>query len=277
MPGPMLATGPRISLVDPNSYESEEFRPLALLSQTIIAPPGSDPFTSFDSAVLKVRCMLIPVRFTATPQEKDQLWFFEHGNDIAYPTDGMDYIQLVPSKLWEMSTAFRLYFSKPFVLSSQYLFLPPYEYYHRREVDDPGHTETTVYGLVVQEVVSDDAREFIKVGTWVENIRRSSLISPIISNTIVKQGIGKNSALENESLTVTERVFDSKLGEYGEDKFASKVNFPRKLVDSMLVHGWNTEELQEEVSSMEKAGDKMINCSSLPYFTTAERDIISLV
>ncbi|KAM0491845.1 hypothetical protein ACHAP8_010349 [Fusarium lateritium] len=55
MSGRMIGPSPKISLAHPNSFESKELRSLALLSENIVTPPGSDPFTSFDRTVLRIR------------------------------------------------------------------------------------------------------------------------------------------------------------------------------------------------------------------------------
>ncbi|KAF4465906.1 hypothetical protein FALBO_7243 [Fusarium albosuccineum] len=46
-----------------NSFQSQNCRPLATLAGYIITPPGSDPFVSLDRAILKIRCLPVPVKF----------------------------------------------------------------------------------------------------------------------------------------------------------------------------------------------------------------------
>ncbi|KAH6957419.1 heterokaryon incompatibility protein-domain-containing protein, partial [Fusarium avenaceum] len=61
--GVLWGEGPKISTVAAKIFESDEYQPLALLSQAGVIPPTSDPFSSFERAILKVRCLLLPVTF----------------------------------------------------------------------------------------------------------------------------------------------------------------------------------------------------------------------
>jgi hypothetical protein len=116
----------------------------------------------------------------------------------------------------------------------------------------------------------------------------------MISNTIVNQGVGKSSALSEEALTANERMFDSKLHDYGVDHTASKVRFPFTIVNRAVKQPSDNEGLDEkgsvtsykeiEQKSNGKGGqegpfirDELVECSLLPYFTTAEWSTISLV
>ncbi|CEI63330.1 unnamed protein product [Fusarium venenatum] len=266
MPGRMIKKGPKISLADPNSFKSKEFQPLALLSQIIITPPGSDPFASFDRAILRIRCLLLPVRLTIAPQYEGPQWYFRHDLDFTVPATGINCMELRACEPYiKWGSAFRFHFSKPFISSAQHFLLPLYEYHYRRDLDEPGHKVIMVYGLVVKEAPSDNTREFIRVGTWQDSHHDPSQLSPMISNTIVERGIGRNSALRDDSLIANERLFDSKLGEYAIHNVASKVLLPLS----------NTEELNETFVRKRKT-HKTVECSLLPHFNTAEWDTISL-
>jgi hypothetical protein len=137
----------------------------------------------------------------------------------------------------------------------------------------------------------------MRVGIWRDRLQtddHSSQLSPIISNTIVKRGIGKNIAVNDGSLAENERDFDSKLGEYAADHVDSKVQFPMKVVKMESEHqqqvgGGNeksgipgSEAAEQKVNqAVEEEGpiirDEEVECSLLPHFTTAEWDTITLV
>ncbi|EYB27945.1 hypothetical protein FG05_04633 [Fusarium graminearum] len=205
MSGRMIRRGPKISLAAPNSYQSKELKPLALLSQTIVTPPESDHFASFDRAVLKIRGLLLPVKFTGTPPNTGQPCYFRHEHGVTLLAACLDYMQLRACNQQDGTyTPIRFCFSKTVVFSSQYFLLPLYQYHWARGFDDPGIKATLVYGLVVQEVLNKGSREFIRIGTWNEDFY-SSQLSPVISNTIVKNGVGKVSILRDGNLTFTER------------------------------------------------------------------------
>ncbi|KAL6915450.1 hypothetical protein FSST1_006945 [Fusarium sambucinum] len=268
MSGRMIGPSPKISLAHPNSFESKELRSLALLSENIVTPPGSDPFTSFDRTVLRIRCLLIPVRFTGTPHNKSQTWYFRHELEVTSPVAGLGCMQLRACSPYDKTcAAFRFHFNKPVVFSSGYFLLPLYQCHWGRDLDDSSSRSTLVYGLVVQQVLINSSRQFIRIGTWHEDYRKASQLSPMITNTIVKRGIGKNST-EDERLTTNEQVFDFNIEKYGLRNFASEVQFSRKVVDRLLMG---------EVDLVEKDWDKMVKCSLLPHFTAAEWETISLV
>jgi hypothetical protein len=86
----MCDQGPKISLTDPNSFESHIFQPLALLSESILSPPDANPFTSFDQAILRIRCFLIPVEFEGTVDIKNATYlFWQDHNQVSYPMNIM--------------------------------------------------------------------------------------------------------------------------------------------------------------------------------------------
>ncbi|KAK6713105.1 hypothetical protein SNK05_007559 [Fusarium graminearum] len=277
MSGRMIRRGPKISLTAPNSYQSKELKPLALLSQTIVTPPESDHFASFDRAVLKIRGLLLPVKFTGTPPNTGQPCYFRHEHGVTLLAARLDYMQLRACNQQDGTyTPIRFCFSKTVVFSSKYFLLPLYQYHWARGFDDPGIKATLVYGLVVQEVLNKGSREFIRIGTWNEDFY-SSQLSPVISNTIVKNGVGKVSILRDGNLTFTERTFDSRIGEYGVATSSSKVAFPRIFVDNLLMHGSNTEQVGDNTGSAGSKTYATVQCSLLPHFTTAEWATISLV
>ncbi|KAF5235686.1 hypothetical protein FAUST_6917 [Fusarium austroamericanum] len=276
MSGRMIRRGPKISLTAPNSYQSKELKPLALLSQTIVTPPWSDPFASFDRAVLGIRGLLLPVRFTGTLPNIGKPCYFRHEHDVMSHAAGLDYMQLQACNQNDgMYTPIRFCFSKTVVFSSRYFLLPLYQYHWARGFDDPGIKATLVYGIVVQEVLKEGSREFVRIGAWNEDFY-SSQISPIISNTIVKHGVGTPSALNYESLTADECNFDSKFGKYGAATSSSTVAFPRNYIDKLL-RGSITEQLGGSIGSAGSKTYATVQCSLLPHFTTAEWATISLV
>lgn len=72
----------------------------------------------------------------------------------------------------------------------------------------------------------------------------------MISNTVVKLSVGKNSTCTEGSLTENERVFDSKLGEYVAGHVASKVHFPIKIAKRVMEYRQDIEEVVDEVGTM---------------------------
>ncbi|QGI66487.1 hypothetical protein CEK26_010444 [Fusarium fujikuroi] len=284
----MCGEGPRISTVSPNSFKSDEYQPLALLSQTVVIPPTSDPFSSFERAILKIRCLLLPATFTGIPHRDEQPWFFRHNSDINLISVGLDYFRLQACKPFKNPyVTFRFYFSKPIDMSSRYFLLP---LYIRRSPTRPQQG----YGLVLQKHSGGGHQEFIRVGIWEDDHNYSSQLSPIISNTIVRLGLGKRATFGDESLTENERVFDSKIGDYAAGHVDSKVLFPLKVVKRGVEHQLNDKELddkdgvpgseanaQEVNEAEEEEGasirDEEVECSLLPHFTTAEWGTISLI
>ncbi|RGP81005.1 hypothetical protein FLONG3_794 [Fusarium longipes] len=278
---------PRISIATPNSFESDKYRPVALLSGTVVTPTDSDHFSFFDRAILKIRCLLIPTRFAGIPHRKDQPWFFRHEHDLELRSPGLDCMQLRACEPYDNKyITFRFCFSKQPDFSLQY-YLMPLDFRNRR-------SSLRAYGLVVQEVSQSGSREFTRIGTWSEEQRYASQFLPMIMNTIVKRGFGKDSARDDGSLTDNDRIFDCKLGEYAVDKVSSNIMFPLKVDDNMGIQCCSTQDFDEKESlgnpkdTEQKSGkigggnqlsyrDELVKCSSLPYFTTAEWGTISLV
>ncbi|SCV36387.1 related to tol protein [Fusarium fujikuroi] len=284
----MCGEGPTISTVSPNSFQSELYQLLALLSQAAVIPPKSDPSFSFERAILKIRCLLLPAAFTGTPWRDGQPWFFRHNSDINLISVGLDSFQLQACKPYENPyVTFRFYFSRPIDTSLRYFLLP---LYFRRSLTG----REKGYGLVLQKHSGCGDREFIRVGIWAEDYIYSSQLSPIISNTIVKLGLGKIATFGDESLTENERVFDLKIGEYAAGHVDSKVMFPLKVVKRVVEHQSNAKDLdgkngipgseatvQEVNEAEEEEGpfvhNEEVECSLLPHFTTAKWGTISLV
>ncbi|KAF4948810.1 hypothetical protein FGADI_9367 [Fusarium gaditjirri] len=78
----------------PNSFKSDEYQPLALLSQAVVMPPTSDPFSFFERAILRVRCLLLPVTFARIYHRDEKTWFFwdKYGLDLS--SAGLDCFRL---------------------------------------------------------------------------------------------------------------------------------------------------------------------------------------
>ncbi|RKL45010.1 hypothetical protein BFJ72_g3660 [Fusarium proliferatum] len=273
----------------PNSFESDEYQPLALLSQAVVIPPTSDPFSFFERAILKFRCLILPVTFAGIPHQDEQPWYFRHEYSVDLSSVGLDCFRLQACKPFEDTTiASRFFFSKPVDMSLQYFLLPLClrqfsKSYPRR-----------MYGLLLQRGLREGTEEYTRVGSWSEDNRYSSQLSPMISNTILKLGIGKDSTLSDRSLTENERVFDLKFDEYAAGHVDSKVLFPMKVVKSIVEHESNIKVLdekagvpasgdteQEAIEMKEEEGplvrDEEVACALLPHFTTAEWGTISLV
>lgn len=281
--------GPMISTVSPNSFKSDEFQPLALLSQAVVIPPTSDPFSFFERAILKIRCLLLPVTFAGNPPNNEKRCVFRHEYDVELSPVGLDCFRLQGCQLSDDSfIRFRFCFSKPIDISSQYFLLPLY----LRKTSDV--QRPCSYGLVLARVLSEGNEEYSRVGMWDEDFRFSSQLSPIVSNTIIRLGIGKNSILSDGNMTENERVFDLKLGQYAAGHVESKVLFPIRVVKRVVDHQSNIGELEEkagvpgsgateqEVNETEGEegpfiSDEEVECSLLPHLTTAEWGTISLV
>ncbi|KAF5650582.1 NAD(P)H-dependent oxidoreductase [Fusarium sp. NRRL 52700] len=269
--------GPKISIVTPNAFESDEYQPLALLSQTVVIPTESDPFTFFERAILRVRCLLLPVTFAGGDE---RTWYFRPDYDIRIFSLGLDCLRLRACGTYgdKDMISFTLHFSKSLDKSLQYFLLPLYIYQYRSRGFLDG--QSCVYGLVLQKGLREGTEEYTRVGSWEDDYRFSSQLSPIISNTIIKLGVGEISTLRDGSLSENERIFDSKLREYAAGHVASEVLFPMPGVKKAMQYPPDTEEVDKKNEADKDAvpsfRDKRVKCSLLPHFTTAEWATISI-
>ncbi|EXL39962.1 hypothetical protein FOCG_17464 [Fusarium oxysporum f. sp. radicis-lycopersici 26381] len=280
-----LHNGPKISIANPNSFDSGDYQLLALLSQAVVIPPTSDPFAFFERAILKIRCLLLPVTFAGILPSDKQSCFFRHDYDVELSSVGLDCFRLqVCEPYGNIYFTFRFVFSKPLDMSLQYFLLPLYF----RQLPP------RIYGLVLQKGLRNGSEEYTRAGMWCEDLPVPSQLSPMISNTIIRLGVGKNSTLSYGRLTENEHVFDSKLRKYAAGHVASKVRFPMTVVKKVREHQSDSGELDEKasVSGSEAAGRglkeadeeegpfiriKEVECSLLPHFTTAKWGTVSLV
>lgn len=285
--------GPRISIMTPNLFESATYQPFALLSQAGVIPPTGDPFSSFERAILKIRCLILPVTFAGITHQGEQPRSFRHEGNIELSSVGLDCFRLQACEpLYGSYMTFRFRFSKPVDSSLPYFLVP----LCRRQDHVRKRLRHGVYGLVLQKSLSGGNQEFIRVGTWQEDFRHASQLNPIISNTIVKLSVGENSTLSDENLTENERIFDSKLRDYAAGHVASKVQFPLKIVNKLMENQPDVEKVGDKAGTLgsgatEQKGietdgdlpkslfnsDEEVECSLLPHFTTAEWATISLV
>ncbi|KAF5626327.1 hypothetical protein F25303_11146 [Fusarium sp. NRRL 25303] len=247
--------GPRISRTDPNSFESNIFRPLAFLSGKTLLPVDTNPSVSIDRAMLHIRCLLIPVKFDLLGNQEDLPSCFNLNHEIDLKTMGLDCLHLVSCQddNREYGTM-KIKFSKPIKTSSNYFLAPLY--LRKENAADPqklSPDDTEGLGLVLVESFHDGQREFIRVGMWQEDWACSSQLGPMISNTIINQGIGEVEHKSIEGITEMEQVFDSNLREYALNHASSLVNFP-----------W-------------KEKEESVQCSLLPHFTQADWATISIV
>ncbi|KAF5594627.1 uncharacterized protein FSUBG_9393 [Fusarium subglutinans] len=281
--------GPNISIANPNSFYPDEYQLLSLLSQAVVLPPESDPFTSFERAILKIRCLLLPTTFAGIPHSDKLSWFFRQDCDVKLPSEGLDRFRLQECDQFDnIYITFTFHFSKPLDTSLQYFLVPLYVSLEPMNQFSRPH----VCGLVLQNGRSQGNEEYTRVGSWKEDYRFSSQLSPSISNTIIKLGVGKKSTLRDRSLTKNERVFDSELRKYAKRHVASKVQFPMPVVKKAMQYQPDTGEVekkagvsgpeaikQEANEADEDEGpffsDKWIKCSLLPHFTTAKWGTIS--
>ncbi|KAF4951998.1 hypothetical protein FGADI_7114 [Fusarium gaditjirri] len=246
--------GPRISKTEPNSFESNIFRPLALLSGNTLLPADTDPSISIEHAILHIRCLLIPVEFGGFANDEDLPSYFKLYHEIELQSMGFDLLNLVSCQNdREEYGAMKVSFSKPIKASSHYFLAPLYM--RKENAVEPqklSPDDTEVLGLVLEESLYDGQREFIRVGMWQEDWGCSSQLGPMISNTIINHGIGEVECEGIEGITEMEEAFDSNLRHYALHHASSVVNFP-----------W---EEQEEP----------VQCSLLPHFTKADWTTISI-
>ncbi|PNP76712.1 hypothetical protein FNYG_10131 [Fusarium nygamai] len=247
--------GPKISSTDPNSFESDIFRPLALLSGKTLLPVDTNPSISIERAMLHIRCLLIPVEFGGFASEEDLPSNFSLNYEIDLQSIGLDFLHLVSCQndRREYETM-KIKFSKP-IKTSSHCFLAPL-YLRKENAAEPqklSPDDTEGLGLVLEESFQDGQREFIRVGMWQEDWACSSQLGPMISNTIVTQGIGEVGRESIEGIMEMEQVFDLNLREYALNHASSMVNFP-----------W-------------KGKEESLQCSLLPHFAKADWTTISIV
>ncbi|SCO91374.1 related to tol protein [Fusarium oxysporum] len=256
-PGLVVANGecPRILLTEPNSFKSDRFDCLALLSQTKITPPDSDPYVTFHQAILQIRGLLVPVDFSGIADMHNLPSFFRITHNIELNSIGLDCLSLIPCREKEDGYAVLiLSFSKPLNDSSRYFFIPLFlrkDKYQEPVKFSPNDTEG--HGIIVEEIFADRERQFIRVGRWQEDISLPSQLGPLISNTIVQQRIGETVSGRTEDIAELERSFDSNMHKYAVRHASSMINFPRTY----------TSQLDQD--------------RELPHFSKAEWSSISLV
>ncbi|EXL71455.1 hypothetical protein FOPG_12839 [Fusarium oxysporum f. sp. conglutinans race 2 54008] len=247
--------GPRISRTDPNSFESTIFRPLALLSGKTLLPVDTDPSISIERAILHIRCLLIPLEFGGFADEEDLPSYFKLNHEIELQSVGIEFLHLVSCQNDRREYgAIKIKFSKPIKTSSHYFLAPLY--LRKENAAEPqklSPDDTEGLGLVLEESSHDGQREFIRVGMWQEDYGCSSQLGPMISNSIVTQGIGEVKCESIQDTTEVEQVFDSNLKDYALHHASSVVNFP-----------W-------------KEKEESVQCSLLPHFTKADWATISIV
>ncbi|KAJ3535803.1 hypothetical protein NM208_g6982 [Fusarium decemcellulare] len=200
-----------------NSFQSQNCRPLATLAGYIITPPGSDPFVSLDRAILNIRCLLVPVEFGVDISlyrvgAEIELWL---AYDVELRSVGWDSLRLGNRNRAIKQSCIEMLLSRPLNSSFRSFFVPLWLQKWSVYVEG-GMTfnDARTYGLVVQETFESGNREFHRVGIWAEMFYQTPQLSPMISNTIVKQGIGKAGASTDGLTTPEEREFEYKLGDF---------------------------------------------------------------
>ncbi|KAG5813316.1 hypothetical protein H9Q74_004012 [Fusarium xylarioides] len=269
-----------LSTTDPSSFKSHCYQPLAFLVQSILTPLDTDHFMSFEQALLRIRCLLIPVEFSESTDIENLADFCwqDHNpeHSITFDSAGLDCMRLQSCDALSQRVQFRVRFSKVPDPSSSLFLLP---LYLQKEDCDPelGEDPEAIQagGLVLQESFDNGDREFIRVGMWKESLSYTSQLGPMISNTIVTQGIGKSSSGDDESITEAERIFGSNLFEYALHYSSSEVNFPIHYETGDEVVG--EAETREDQSKREMMQHRRIQCSLLPNFTIWEWTTITLV
>ncbi|KAF5966124.1 hypothetical protein FBULB1_11826 [Fusarium bulbicola] len=297
IPGLLVGNGegPRISLTEPNSFKSDRFDCLALLSQTTVTPPDTDPYVSFHQAILQVRCLLIPVELTGITAMHMLPPSFRMTQNIEFNSTGLDCLNLMPCGEKEDGHAvFILSFSKPLNEHSRYFFIPLFLRKDKyQEAIKFGPDDKEGHGIIVEETVTDGERQFIRVGRWQEDMTLPSQLGPLISNTIVQQRIGEMVDNSAKDITALERSFDTNMHEYAVRHASSMINFPRNSTSQPEQDGVKDKEqngidasedgqfdenfegkVQEEKEQMMVVS---VKCADLPYFSKAKWSSISLV
>ncbi|TPX07922.1 uncharacterized protein E0L32_010377 [Thyridium curvatum] len=261
-----------------NSFELDDVRPLAMLTGSIISPQDSDPFTFFDQAILKIKCLLIPVEFNHMVDKNHFLGQLSipFNPRILYHDEipsGLNFLQLTDE--YGDGPTFEVNFSRPVDPSSACYFLPVV-LEKENFVDASADTfhNAIVAGLLIQQTLERDKQEFTRVGTLLGKEDEPS-ISPLISNTIVRQGIGSTPSSLN---TQDETAFESKLGNFAADMVSCPVPVYCCDIDIDMEDGSrNSTSDGEGDSSSDESIWEMVECSSLPYFATAKWTTILLV
>lgn len=297
LPGLLVANGqgPRISLTEPNSFKSNRFDCLALLSQTSVIPPETDPYVSFHRTILRVRCLLIPVELAGIGDMHKLPSFFRITPNIEFLSTGLACLKLIPCREKEDGHAvFILSFSKTLSKPSRYFFIALFLRKDKyQEVIKFGPDDTEGHGIIVEETVTDGECQFIRVGRWQEDMTLPSQLGPRISNTIVQQGIRETVNGRTKDITDLEQSFDSKMHEYAVRHASSLINFPRNCTSQLDQDGvidtdhngiGEDEDVQFDENSrakLQEVKEQMkvdsIKCSDLPHFSNAEWSSISLV
>lgn len=148
----------------------------------------------------------------------------------------------------------------------------------------PSEKDTEAFGLIVEETLNNNReREFIRVGMWGEDYRYSSQLGPLISNTIISQGIGEASPEDSvDDRTEAEYIFEMKLRGYALEHASSDVSFPVSDKETPMQHGAGIiagvkAEIKEDPFKFKMMDYRMIRCSLLPHFTQSEWTTISLL
>ncbi|KAM5373304.1 hypothetical protein ACJZ2D_007133 [Fusarium nematophilum] len=301
-----------------NSFESHDERPLAMLTGTIITPPGGGPFVSFDRAILRIKCLLIPVKFDKV-MDKNRLRYLAslrpidlwHSYGVKFLSASLGFLQLGDRDRALNQSRFELRLSRSFDPSSRCYFIPFYlNKSPAHPLSDLSFHGALAYGLLIQETVENNNREFTRIGILEECWNFTSQLSPMISNTIVKKGIGMASASTDGLITPEEEDFESKLGNFAATQVSRPVkirvrgldretgNKPSEEMNNGASNKSGDESDDEgsdgrrdggsHVSSGEIGdgksdetrdwnGNRMVECSRLPHFATAEWTTISLV
>ncbi|KAF4965992.1 hypothetical protein FSARC_6268 [Fusarium sarcochroum] len=183
-----------------NSFESDFYRPLAFVSNTVITPPGSDPFSSFDRVVLKIKCLLLPVSISHTSlsaMQDSSSWQHVFGfwlpSGFELRSIGLESLQLDENDDPSRYPPVFVRLHKP-LSPSLHSHLVPLCFITESELHIPVGTafhQAFAHAIVVQKILGGSDREFRRVGMWYEGLSNTYQLSPIITNTIIKIGVGK--------------------------------------------------------------------------------------
>ncbi|KAF4338261.1 alcohol dehydrogenase 2 [Fusarium beomiforme] len=240
----------------------DDYRLLALLVETIIDPPGCDRFVSFYRAILRIRCLMIPL-------DLDTIWDLSFDRNYVPlrisrgdQSGSFDWEKLRVESLEDHPEELRMVLSRPLDASSRYHVLPLW-LQNISNVAESFFQDVEVYCLVVQE--GQNPGEFCRVGT-IRSWYTSGLHS-IILNTFSMLNSDSSVSISTEEPGATrERDFEHELRD-----FAAQLGFEVMKHDSIFNashgRGYDGNNFAENLSA---------KAASLPYIIKAEWKTISL-
>ncbi|KAJ3540440.1 hypothetical protein NM208_g5063 [Fusarium decemcellulare] len=237
------------------SFDSVTTLPLAMLTDWTFNSPEGDAFTSMEEATLKLNCLLIPTKFDNEGAMQEISHAYHRAFLYCFANDE-DRVGRLPSLRLQYGkpsdgrqlrrTMLRLYFSRAFDPSLSQFLLPLL--LHKPASTSTAFQDARVHGLVVQEMTENQDRQFIRIGSFAQDMPIDFGLGAVIINTVAKRGLGVNVGFK----TAEEAAFEARLYQYA----TTHTSLPT-------------------FASMQR--DKEWKWSSTPYFGQAEWTRIHLV